>query len=78
MSRQIITQLRLIVTSDFISVYDVNWMIGGAFLGSAGCSRQKLPHGGSDLLDVRFQYKVSRIKELHCRVWVISPIGFRA
>jgi hypothetical protein len=27
---------------------------------------------------MRFQRKGSRIKELHCRVWVISQIGFRA
>jgi hypothetical protein len=44
-------------------------------LGSAGGFREKLPHGTSDFLDMRFRREVSGIQELNRSDWIVSPKG---
>src|SRR4030095_1861152 len=46
--------------------------------GSGGNPCEKLPHGESDLLDMRFKCKVSRIEQLDTRVRVVALEGLRS
>jgi hypothetical protein len=52
-------------------------MIGGALLGSAAVLARN-SFMAEAISSTCVSSAVSRIEELRCRVWVISPIGFRA
>jgi hypothetical protein len=45
---------------------------------SSSCFAQELPHSACDLVDMRFQSKVSRVEKLDCCVWDVATERLRA